>query len=368
MEEIRGLKRQSEAGDANAMQKLALAYFQGDGVEKDIEQGLTWQINAAEHGNAEAQSQCAELCRNVEEPDFKAAFDWEKKAAEQGYPLSQYNLGHHYDKGMGTSQDKEQAYHWFKKAAENGFSDAKYSLAVAYLTGQGTSQDMSQGIYWLEQASNDGHAGSKTRLGAAYIEGMGVSTDEEKGISLLREAASLGDEKAENLLNEISSGSSSGKNSSYSSGSSTSKEISYEEEISKLKKQLLVFYVLAIIGFVIGFAQGLSVNFGFGIFTGLMGLLIGLGLPSLWRIFKWTREKVKSIVAIFTNEENAGFYAGFLTIFFGWIYIGIACPIVSIQKYFTIRKKLKYHTPKGGGLRMRTKSPIEAKSLLKARL
>ena len=29
---------------------------------------------------------------------------------------------------------------------------------------------------------------------------------------------------------------------------------------------------------------------------------------------------------------------------------------------------LKYHTPKGGGLRMRTKSPIEAKSLLKARL
>jgi len=341
MEEIRELKRQAEAGDADAMQKLAMAYFQGDGVEKNVGQGLTWQIKAAEHGNAEAQSQCAELCRNVDEPDFKASFDWEKKAAEQGYPLSQYNLGHHYDKGMGTPQNKEQAYRWFKKAAENGFTDSKSSLAVAYLTGQGTSQDLNQGIYWLEQASNDGHAGAKTRLGAAYIEGMGVSADKEKGISLLREAASLGEEKAENLLNEISSGSSPGINSSYSSGSSTSKESSYDEEISKLKKQLLVFNVLAIIGFIIGFAQGLSVGFGSGIFTGLIGLLIGLGLPSLWTVFKWTREKVKSIVLIFTNEENAGFYAGFLTIFFGWIYIGIACPIVSIKKYVTIQNEIK---------------------------
>ena len=224
MATIEELKRQAESGDTEAMRKVARAYLNGDFVEdigiNSIDIGFEWVYKAAELGDIEAMAEWAEICRTIKR--FEESFDWEKKAAEQGYPLSQYNLGHHYDKGMGTSQNKEQAYHWFKKAAENGFTDAKYSLAVAYLTGQGTSQDISQGIYWLEQASNDGHAASKTRLGAAYIEGMGVSADEEKGISLLHEAADLGDEKAKELLKEVSEDSSSDRKDSYLENSSSS--------------------------------------------------------------------------------------------------------------------------------------------------
>lgn len=204
MEEYKNLSytevlKLAESGDTEAMRKVAEAYTNGDSVDKDLEKAFEWKNKAAVLGNMDAQAEWAEICRSTEK--FESSFYWEKKAAEQGKPESQYNLGHHYDKGVGTSQNEEQAFYWFKKSAENGYINAKHSLAVCYITGKGTSQDMEKGIYWLGEASKEGHVEAKRRLGAAYIQGMGVSKDEEKGVSLLHDAASLGDEKAKELLN-----------------------------------------------------------------------------------------------------------------------------------------------------------------------
>ena len=205
------MQRLSESGDTEAMRKLAVLYINGDGVFQNLEKALELTMEAAERGNVEAMAETADIYRSIKK--FEKSFEWEKKTAEQGRPASQYNLGHHYDKGIGTSQNEKQAFQWFKKAAENGYTDAKHSLAVCYLTGKGVPQDLEQGIYWLEQASNEGHAESKRRLGAAYIEGVGMPVDEEKGFSLLSEAASLGDETAKTLMREVSNGSSSSKTS-----------------------------------------------------------------------------------------------------------------------------------------------------------
>lgn len=46
--------------------------------------------------------------------------EWFQKAAEQGDPDAQFNLGCCYDKGHGCEQDLNKAKEWFQKAAEQG--------------------------------------------------------------------------------------------------------------------------------------------------------------------------------------------------------------------------------------------------------
>jgi len=50
---------------------------------------------------------------------------WYRKAAEQEYPVAQYNLGVRYDNGQGVPQDYKQAVYWFSKAAEQGIHEPK---------------------------------------------------------------------------------------------------------------------------------------------------------------------------------------------------------------------------------------------------
>jgi len=336
-------QRLANQGDTEAMRRLAMAYIQGDGVSKDLEKAFEWILEAAELGNIEAQAEWAEICRNTER--FDASFYWEKKAAEQGKPASQNNLAILYDRGMGTSKNEEQAFYWFKKAAENGYTDAKHSLAVCYITGAGTPQDTDKGIFWLEQASNDGHAVAKEKLGTIYAEGWHGVKDEKKGISLLREAASLGSETANNILDRLSSGSSLSNNPSYAGDSSTSKKSIYNEEFNKLKKQLLTIKIFTFAGGIIGFFtafsgrnMSLGDQIGVAILSTVIGLLLGLSISSLWTLLKWAGKKADSIVSIFTDDNSL---ANLIVAFFIFGCTYPALPIISIYRYFSIRKKIK---------------------------
>jgi len=51
--------------------------------------------------------------------NYKKAFKWYKKAAEQGYSKAQYNLGDMYYYGEGVLIDKSKSKYWIKKAYEN---------------------------------------------------------------------------------------------------------------------------------------------------------------------------------------------------------------------------------------------------------
>ncbi|GHT40156.1 hypothetical protein AGMMS49921_01050 [Endomicrobiia bacterium] len=50
------------------------------------------------------------------------------KKAEQGVAEAQYSLGVMYGNGYRVKQDYKEAFNWFKKAAEQGHSDAKTAL------------------------------------------------------------------------------------------------------------------------------------------------------------------------------------------------------------------------------------------------
>ncbi|MBN2298214.1 MAG: sel1 repeat family protein [Deltaproteobacteria bacterium] len=78
-------------GDVDAQYNLAIMYYHGEGVARNLEEALFWFHKAAEQDDSEAQ----------------------------------YNLGFMYGRGEGVKRDQEQSMQWFMKAAEQGHCGAR---------------------------------------------------------------------------------------------------------------------------------------------------------------------------------------------------------------------------------------------------
>ena len=49
--------------------------------------------------------------------DYTESVKWYRMAADQGYAISQHNLGFMYGEGLGVTQDYVQAHKWYNIAA-----------------------------------------------------------------------------------------------------------------------------------------------------------------------------------------------------------------------------------------------------------
>jgi TPR repeat protein len=62
-----------------------------------------------------------ESVKRLEVPqDYAEAAKWYRKAAEQGHPLGQLNLGFMYGTGRGVPQNDVEAYVWYSVSAAQG--------------------------------------------------------------------------------------------------------------------------------------------------------------------------------------------------------------------------------------------------------
>ncbi|MEO2168121.1 MAG: tetratricopeptide repeat protein, partial [bacterium] len=74
-------------------------------------------------------------------------------AADQGFALAQYNLGHMYHTGRGVPQDDAEAVKWYRVAAEQGFAPARYIHGLMYANGRGVPQDHAEALRWFRAAA-----------------------------------------------------------------------------------------------------------------------------------------------------------------------------------------------------------------------
>lgn len=157
----------AENGDMVAQYQLGMCYWAGKGVKKDK----------------------------------KAAFEWIKKSAEQGYDLAQNDMGAIYSKGMkGVKKDLSVAVHWFSLAADQGNALAQNNLGLFYSMGKGVQRDYAKAAELFALAADQGHADAMNNLGTLYYNGLGVMQDKEKGKQLWEQAAELGSELAQKTL------------------------------------------------------------------------------------------------------------------------------------------------------------------------
>ena len=113
-------------GDVDAQYFLGVAYHEGHGVNKSLNQTIAWF----------------------------------RKAAHGGHSTAMFNLGAAYWKGIGVRQNLGRAVDWWKKSAAKGEASAQYNLASCYLSGKGVEHDLRKAHYWINRANKQKHPGA----------------------------------------------------------------------------------------------------------------------------------------------------------------------------------------------------------------
>ena len=153
----------AEAGDAEAQSELASCYYVGDGVEKSVEEAVTWWRRAAEQGHAKAAGELA-ACYVQGEGVPKSSADgmrWMERAAANGDAFRQYGLATFYDGGQYVERDRSEAARWYEKAAVQGDVKAQVRLAHMQELGIGVDRDLLSAAFLRTEAADRGNAESK---------------------------------------------------------------------------------------------------------------------------------------------------------------------------------------------------------------
>lgn len=183
---------------ANAMiqQELRMAgdYLVGKGVPKDLVQSAYWFKKAADQGDPGAQNELGYLYIwgiGVERDEARA-FKWFARASGSGSQQAKLNLAVMYLKGMGVAKDDEMGRELLNELAEKRNGRAEAYLGVMYLRGYGIAQDHAAAEQWFSRAAKDKNPEGEFAMGTLYSIAGGHEHDFGKAAKLLREAARAG--------------------------------------------------------------------------------------------------------------------------------------------------------------------------------
>ena len=126
---FRELQSLAEEGVARAQFRIAVMYYQGRTVTKNVDVANQWAGRA---------------------------FPSVARLAQEGKSWAQSDLGTAYENGIGTNKDMNRAVDWYRKAAEGNYAGAQTNLGVLYGTGDGVSYDRNKAIFWLKKAADQG--------------------------------------------------------------------------------------------------------------------------------------------------------------------------------------------------------------------
>lgn len=183
---------------AGCYRDIAEIYQNGENIEQDRTKAYEYFKKAAEQGDEISQydvGRCYEYGDGVEKNEFEAV-KWYRKAAEQGYIEAQYALGLCYDYGMEV-EDRTEAVKWYRKAAEQGNAEAQFSLGQCYFYGNGVNKNKFEAVEWYQKAAEQGEAHAQFYLGFCYDSGDGIKEDKVEAAKWYQKAAEQGIAKAQ---------------------------------------------------------------------------------------------------------------------------------------------------------------------------
>ena len=133
---------------------------------------LSWK-SASEVGSREADFLLGFLYDGVLQNDKEALFFF-TKAASSGHIQAQINVGIKYEKGEGTSIDKEKALYWYSQAAFNQNDIAQFRLASLL---QEEFGKVKESHFWFSKSAQQGNPEAYLALATNFILGRGVERD-----------------------------------------------------------------------------------------------------------------------------------------------------------------------------------------------
>ena len=167
-------------------------YFGTDTVQQNYKKAFTWYQRAALQGHPFAQCQLGLMYRDGRgiTKDEKKAFDWFMKAAknQQSCPRGKFYVARSYHFGNGVPVDYEKAVKWYLTAANQGDAYAQLNLGSCFEKGDGVDKNLQMAFYWYECAAKQEEPLAQCNLGCMYLRGRGVTKDVFKAIALFKKA------------------------------------------------------------------------------------------------------------------------------------------------------------------------------------
>ena len=102
---------------------------------------------------------------------------WYRRAALQGDPEAQNNLGVLFATGQGVRRNDVEAIHWYRLAAGQDDPEATSNLASMYLQGRAVKRDLVQAFQLFRKAAERGYAVAQNNLALMYANGQAVAKD-----------------------------------------------------------------------------------------------------------------------------------------------------------------------------------------------
>ena len=140
---MRHFKRAAEKGSASAERNIGGMYVEGEGVDRDVDEGIRWIEKAVRHGDEIAEKMLPVVQDAVkrwkqENEDNQGATDMRKAIAltEEG-------------------KHAEALVH-LRKAEQAGQVAACRGIAMCYLRGQGVAKDIQEGLRWADRGAARG--------------------------------------------------------------------------------------------------------------------------------------------------------------------------------------------------------------------
>ena len=164
--DCKSLETKAENGDVTAQIELGHMYLNGEkDVTPDFKEAFKWYRKAAEQEDAEGQYCLGYMYQCVDgwwqpsrrEIDYDEAMKWYLKAADQGYAPSQLFLGWMYKNGDGVPKGNKEAFNWIRKAAAEEYYSAQLELGKMYANGRGVEKDEKEAIKWFNKAAWQGY-------------------------------------------------------------------------------------------------------------------------------------------------------------------------------------------------------------------
>jgi hypothetical protein len=108
--------------------------------------------------------------------------------AAKGHVHSQFIEAVNFREGRNIAQNDEVARYWMEKAAENGSPGAQNDLGVMCSNGIGGEEDPEKAVYWYMKSAESGDVVAKGNLGQNLAQGVGIKRNYMKAAKLLKES------------------------------------------------------------------------------------------------------------------------------------------------------------------------------------
>ena len=183
----------AKAGITDAQALLGYFYLVGSAeFSVDVEQAKSLLQQAADAENIEAMSNLGVLY--YQQHDHQQALLWMSKAAESGYPQSQYHLALLLAEGENIDADKSRF--WMQEAAAQGQLDAMLHCATEILHNDNAqATELEQAERYLHDVIKYGHnVTAMIELSVALADGMLNRIDVVQSAYLLQQAKHYGND------------------------------------------------------------------------------------------------------------------------------------------------------------------------------